>query len=84
MASTTPGSKSPPTLAGAARPVPVAQRMLGDFLGVLVLSLAGAHFGLWFVPFVLGAVVTAFRPRARAYALVVAARRRRAGRSPFG
>ncbi|TVZ06209.1 hypothetical protein EAS64_01845 [Trebonia kvetii] len=73
MASATPGSKSSPTVASAARRVPVAQRMLADFLAVLALSLAGAHFGLWFVPFVLGAVVSAFRPRARAYVLVVAA-----------
>ena len=57
-----------PSLRGSAAP-----RLAIDFTGVLLLCLGGAELGLWFTPFVLGAVVTAFRPRSRALVLAVAA-----------
>jgi hypothetical protein len=50
-----------------------AARLAVDFIGVLLLCAGGAELGLWFTPFVLGAVITAFRPRSRALVLTVAA-----------
>jgi hypothetical protein len=50
-----------------------APRLAMDFIGVLMLCTGGAELGLWFTPFVLGAVVTAFRPRSRALVVAVAA-----------
>lgn len=73
MARPAPGSESSPTPAAAAAQVPVAQRLLGDFGAVAVLCLAGAHFGLWFTPFVLGVAAGAFKRRSRGVVLVTVA-----------
>jgi hypothetical protein len=48
-------------------------RLLGEFCAVVGLCLAGAHFGLWYTPFVLAAALAAFRPRYRGVVLLATA-----------
>jgi hypothetical protein len=60
----TPSKRTPPG--------PLTQRTT-EFGAALVFSAAGAHFGLWWVPFLVGAAISVLRWRPRTVVLAVAA-----------
>ena len=71
MASSTADQAPSRAQARGRRQVSLRQHRFGCFILALVLSDAGAHYGLWFAPFALGLLLGALARRARGVVLLV-------------